>query len=133
MLKTLLGLVVSTLSSQRRKPGGFVLRKKRGRKRARSWPPSWKEAIQLSGEHADRRIRGLLVWVVVNADSEESRPAGQDPSSIREKQTKKDDLPRSEFRPRKIPCVYFIFFFLTAQEQREDDFCGEKKRPYDSS
>lgn len=63
------------------------------------------------------------MWVVVNADSEE-RPAGQDPSSIGEKQTnKKDDLPRAVFGPRKIPCVYFIFFFfLTAQEQKEDDF-----------
>ena len=54
------------------------------------------------------------MWAAVNADSEESRTAEQDPSSVQ----KKDDLPRSEFGPWKIPCVY-AFFFKTAQEQRE--------------
>lgn len=58
------------------------------------------------------------MWAAVNADSEESRPAEQDPSSVQ----KKDDLPRSEFGPWKIPCVYAFFFFLIAQEQREAYF-----------
>ena len=46
------------------------------------------------------------MWAAVNADSEERRLAEQDPSSVQ----KKDDLPRSESGPWKIPCVYAIFF-----------------------
>lgn len=69
------------------------------------------------------------MWVVVNADAEESREAGQDPLIGPKK--KKDDLPRSEFGPWKIPCVYLFYFFSTAQEQREDYLFvgeGEKKK-----
>lgn len=72
MLRTLLRLPVDTLSAQGRKPGGFVLRK-RGKGRVGIWPPRWKEEIRLSWEQADHRKKKLLMWILVNADSEESR------------------------------------------------------------
>lgn len=60
------------------------------------------------------------MWAAVNADSEESRPAEQDPSSVQ----KKDDLPRSEFGPWKIPCVYAFFFFNSPRAEGSLFFCG---------
>lgn len=54
--------------------------------------------------------------VVVNANSEESRQAGEDPSSIQGEN--KDDLPRPELGPQKIPCVLHFFFNNTKAEGR---------------
>lgn len=112
MLKTFLSLVVNTLGSQRKKPGGLALRKRKGRKGQGFGHHLGKKQFSSTGEQSDHGVKGLLVWVVVNADSEE-RPAGQDLSSIRDKQTKqKKMIYQGQYLGHGKFFVFTSFFFF---------------------
>ena len=114
MLKPFLGPPVDMLCPQRRKPGGFTLRKHSGEEEAGPWLPSWKEESQSAGNSQIIKLKvsgvGSCKCWFWRKQISRARPL------ISPK--KKDDLPRSEFGPWKIPCVYAFFFFFKQPKNR---------------